>query len=259
MATARPTSHDDADRSSALRTRITGVEDSVKEIKSELTLARENTDTQFRESRRQTDAQLSGFQANFDRQMDTLAREIREARTPKVTNWGWILSGVVVTIMLSGAVLYPINGALGDAKTSFHEIQASFDKFEKFYARRDDTRDAFEHENKAMDVIVARVEKNVTRDEQVEFAKRVDIDMHETKDHIIRIDNELIKRPEITSLLSAQSAVVDGLKTRVDALSRNIEDVRGTYGAGDELKALRVEVGALSNRVFSLTLAPPPK
>ena len=88
---------------------------------------------------------------------------------------------------------------------------------------------------------------------QAEYEHRIDEKFADRREQTLRdvarldqVDANLIKRPEI-------QALVDNLGNRIDALSRNAEDLRRDFGSnytvGDQLKSLQRQIETLQGQV----------
>lgn len=230
-----------------VRARLDGAERSIAEVKTDIAEIRQQMGKGF--------ADLG----------DSIRNQIEGMRS-RGTNWVGIgsvaVAAVGVLVVLASSILSPINSALTDTKDALKLIDQNF-------ARRDDVKDAFWHVDQRMNKYDERLERLVTKDEDNEFKTRLDqrdVLEHETLlrdmgalgDRAGAIEGNLIKRPEINALL-------DNLGNRLDALSRNQEDMRrdlgSAYGIGDELKSLRTAQETLNNRFLSLlglNQVPPP-
>lgn len=253
-----PTHSLNSEGSGAMRERLTGLEKSVGEIKEDLKSQRADVDLQFATGRRETAEQLSNFREDISRQISAFGMEVRESRT-KGTNWGWVGSWAAVAIVLAGAVLTPLYSSLSDAKVSFRDIEETFKRFEQFYARRDDMKDNFAKLDELL-------QKNVTRKEHDEFAKRLDQrdtderveyfrEIDRVDHHVNQVDGDQIKRPEIQALLDNTRARIDALSARQEATDRAIGSLNPI---SDTIKALQVGQENIQSKMFALFAQPAP-
>lgn len=256
VAAAHSVPHSGNDGSGAMRERLTGLEKSVGEVREDFKSLRADVDTQFVTGRRETGEQLSNFREDIARQISAFSQEVRDSRI-KGTNWGWVGSWAAVAIVLAGAVLAPLYSSLSDAKVSFRDIEETFKHFEQFYARRDDMKDDFAK----LDELI---QKNVTRKEHDEFAKRLDQrdsderveyfrEIDRVDRHVNQVDSDQIKRPEIQALFDNMRARIDALSARQESTDRLIGS---TYNFGDTIKSLQASVEGLQSKLFALYAQP---
>lgn len=227
----------------ALTERVNNTESFAKQISESVDRLRADTSAQIRDMSAGLTRQIEDVSRNISRQQEAFVAS-------RSTNWtaffGTAAAIVGVLFVIFAAVIAPINSNIYDLKVALRD-RAELERLADSTAKAD-ARDQYA-------IFRSRFDNTVTKGEFDEYKARIDKRDAEEQDELHRevaridaaherIDGALIKRPEIDALLGALSG-------RVEALSRNIEDVRSqttsNYTIGDRLKELQAEIQRLQD------------
>ena len=275
MATRDDAVHAEPGRVGELAAKVGGLESQFREIKGDFAALRTDVDENFRESRRQNEAALTGFREDFRAQLETLGRDLREGRD-KGTPWGTIVSAVGVIIVLAGAILYPINSNQTKMESVLEGLGKRIQSDEEFFARRDDWREGLRETRSREASQDTSINERLTRNEHEEFAKRIDLrdeqerlalfrELDSIHVQVNRIDSDLIKRPEVTALLEKLSQQIESDRAtgteRSLALNTRVTDIEKTVQSisppSDVFKSLESRVNELYRERLNSSVLPP--
>lgn len=166
-------------------------------------------------------------------------------------NWGNIIAGASVVIMLGGAVIAPISmrigetvaqvGRLDELAAKKSDIQKSLDE-QTVWLTREADRQLFNERNAVKPEVVADLTKEVER-----VALRIE-----------SVDGQLVKRPEIMAALLAIEGRIDSAVHRMDQLEADYRALNPVSNKFEDLSAqlreLRATVAVLAR---SVPLKPP--
>jgi hypothetical protein len=224
----------------------------------------------------QTSQQIQSLRTELGGAIQAISTKIDQQQVAQIdisrTRWTPIISTVAALVGAFVAIFGVVGSmALGPIRSDIDKLYAVSDKTNE----RMTPLLTLSDDQKSNVVRFAALEKSEdgkwSKDAQAEYEKRIDEvnalqrdyakrDLERVENHIDTVDNNQIKRPEITALFANQTALVDNQSDRTDSLSRNLEDARheigSAYNVGDEIKALRAQIENLSSRMFGL-LSPP--
>ena len=231
----------------ALSQRVTGTEKAIGDMSAAIASLRQETATQ-----------INSVAENLSRQIGDVGKAVSEqgrsfsaSRSTNWTTFAGAAAGVIgVMVAIGSQALSPIYGTQGRHEDEIREIyRTSVTKD----AEQQDVQRAILRMNKIDDRIDTKVGRNEYDELKDRLNERYAITHEQTLRDVTRLDKSidqvdanLIKRPEI-------QALVDNLGNRIDALSRNAEDLRRDFGSnytvGDQLKSLQRQIETLQGQV----------
>lgn len=242
-----------------LTERVSGLENSQKALGDGLNSLR-----------LETAQQISNLSDSLSHQISDVAKTLTDNQQSflrsKSTNWaafGGTAAGIVgVLLSIGAAVLAPINSNVGQNSLDIRElVRLSQTKVDAEQAEARGVATA-----KALLKEIERLQDStVPRTEITELEKRLDeralLDRTQAQrdrdvlwGSVRDVEAQLVKRPEISALL-------DDVKNRLDALSRNLEDTRrevgSSYTIGDQVKALDRQLEQIRNALLPAGGQPP--
>src|SRR5271156_2934564 len=228
----------------ALRERVSGTERSITNL-SDLVAA----------NQRDTARQIESLQTSLSSQIRDMSISFAAART---TNWGTIIAAVGVVVVLGGAVLTPIMLDITQTAESLEKVSDNTVRKEVFQHNQDD-----------QNAWLGSLRDRTRADEEIVNADRIALarlegataERHETylRDHAVvlaRIDGiegNLIKRPEIESLIASNKDLINltnaANTSRIDAVISSLNELRRDFGTnwtiGDTVREIQSRLNSL--------------
>lgn len=242
-----------------LSERVTGIENAQKALGEGLNSLR-----------LETAQQISNLSDSLSHQISDVAKTLTDNQQSflrsKSTNWtafGGTAAGIVTVLLAIGAaVIAPTNSNVAQNAIDIRELV-------RLSSTKVDAEQAEERRTAADKALLKEIERlqdaTVPRTEIAELEKRIDeralMDRQQAQrdrdvlwSSVRDIEGQLVKRPEISALL-------DDVKNRLDALSRNLEDTRrevgSSYTIGDQVKALDRQLEQIRNALLPAGGQPP--
>jgi hypothetical protein len=239
----------------ALRERVSGTERAVA-----------NLGDLVANNQRDTAKQIENLQTSLSAQIRDISGSFAASRA---TNWGTIIAAVGVVVVLGGAVLTPIMSDLGKTAEAVQKL-----------ADKAVTRDIYNHDQDGQNSWLASLRDRSRAEEDTLNATRIELARmdgaaterhadylraHALLDaHISSVDANLIKRPEIETIVSGLSDRIksgnESANDRITSVIQSLNELRHDFGAnwtiGDTVRQIETRLNALQ---FAAPLpAPPP-
>lgn len=237
-----------------LKGQVDNLSGQVAEVKAQIGRVDQTLSNQIERVDQALGSKLDRQTDNFNKKFDALAESWSKSRTPNPIGWTGAVVGLVSVVMLSMSYIGSLAKVPIDQSLERHELEIQHS------ATKEELKDAIANIGLRFVTDERDIRDRVTIREYDEFKKHIDDKINSDHDLIVKevarldtavtgITSDFVRRPEILAFRA------DDLN-RIEALSRNVEDVRKEVGSlfpsGDVIKNIESQLEALSTKVFQI-------